>query len=139
MHASSHNLAEVLANRLSAVIPGSCEVRSVGSDVFVDAWGVMIGGSSASSLVDDVDDRAVRERLEVAVRAVLSTVQDDISRFLSEPWPSTDGGQMAMPNARSDAEWVYLWFGDERLPVINMPAIRISDVATGSNQGTGER
>lgn len=130
MHASSHKLAAALAGRLNEVVPVPCRVYAEGYDVGVDARDMPIGGSSASFIVDEDDDRTLGEKIETAVRAVLSGVQDCISEFLTEQWPSIDGRGMAMPGARSDEERVYLWYGEnEGAPVISMPPIRIADIA----------
>ncbi len=109
MRASSHKLAVALAARLNDIVPVPFRVQAKGGDVHVDAPDVCVGGSSAPTIVEDDDDRTVGEKIETALRAVLSSVQDDISEFLTEPRPSADGCGMAMPGARSDEQWIHLW------------------------------
>lgn len=107
----------------------------MGSEIHVYAHEARIGGSSAATIVDDDDGRTLGEKLESAARAVLGSVQDDVSEFLHEPWPSDQRHVMAMPGSRSDEEWLHIWYGrDERAPVVGMAAIRIAEITDA--QGT---
>lgn len=119
-----------MAARLNEVVPIPFRVYAEGNVVGIEARDVPIGGAGASFIVDEDDDRTFGEKVETTVWAVLSSIQDDISEFLTESWPSVDGCGMAMPGARRDGAWVYLWYGeDEGAPVITMPAIRIAEIA----------
>jgi hypothetical protein len=74
------------------------------------------------------ETRDLNERLECVVLSVINSLQDDISEDLRTPWPSTDGRTMAMPEVHSNGVSIRLWYGDERAPALNFPAILISDV-----------
>ncbi|MGH8568542.1 MAG: hypothetical protein ACREXU_11120, partial [Gammaproteobacteria bacterium] len=61
----------------------------------VYAGAELIGASDAASIVDEDDDRPFGSRLETAVRAVLSGVQDSAMRYLRAEWPTDDAGGLA--------------------------------------------
>ena len=114
MHASSRKLAIALTERIGEVVPAPLTLRAEGSGVSLYADGELIGGSDAASIVDDQDSRTFSERVETAVRAVLSGVQDSILRYLRVEWPTDGEGELALPGARTEAGRVHLWYGSER-------------------------
>ncbi len=132
MAASSHRLAAAVASRLAAVAPVPLTVRAEGEVVSV--YGTTessksLGGSAAATIVEELDDRTIAEKIEAAVHAMLSGVQDVVTEVSRQPWPRAERGGMALPNVRSDGTRVHLWYGDdERAPVIRFPPIAIAEV-----------
>src|SRR6266849_8080783 len=126
MHVASQKLADALVSRLNDVIPAHFRLSTHGKLLHVH-----IGGTLNSILsLDIVEDesRDLNERLQTVVYSVINNLQDDISEDLRTPWPSLDGRTMAMPEVHSDGEWVHVWYGDVRAPVLSMPAILIEDI-----------
>ena len=128
-HVLPHKLVEALVERLSAVVPAQFQLNTRGARLHVDLRGAM-SSIFSFDIVED-ESRELNKRLETAVWSVLSSLQDDISEDLCTPWPSTDGRMMAMPEVHSDGEQVHLWYGDERAPVLSLPAIRIEEITGG--------
>ena len=87
------------------------------------------GGSAAASIVADHDDRTDAERVETAIRAILSGVRDSVSEYLTAQWPAVSDGGMALPECRAVGEWFHLWYGDESAPVIVLPPVHIRELA----------
>jgi hypothetical protein len=58
---------------------------------------------------------------------VLSSLQDAVAEATAEPWPRQAGGDLALPGARVDGEWLHLWFGpDEQAPVLGVAPIHLA-------------
>jgi hypothetical protein len=127
----SHRLASAVAARLAEVVPSSLSVRSDGLLVNVYRKAeptIPLGGSAAAQIISDDDGRSLPEKARVAVASILNGVQDCVAEELAEPWPQVSG-KMAQPNARTDGERVYLWYGDvERFPVISLAPIRLAEL-----------
>jgi len=123
MPLSALRLGEALAIRLNAVVPSPIHVSveppsssavSRDADVIVrvavgaESW----GGQGFSNL--DLQPRSDMSLGDVACDvaiAVISGVQDSVSRILREPWPRFPMGGMALPDGRADSERIYLWYG----------------------------
>lgn len=60
--------------------------------------------------------------METAARATLSAVQDVVSEFLTEPWPSADG-DFPTPGARIVENRLELWFGEEPDPAARLEEV----------------
>ncbi|GAC1481752.1 MAG: hypothetical protein NVS1B4_26830 [Gemmatimonadaceae bacterium] len=132
MPALSGKVATAVASRLALVVPTSRGVRAEGDVVSVYSQRVptiTLCGSAAAIIAEDNDERPVDERIEVAVAAILNSVQDCVTRELGEPWPKQMRGGMALPDTRRDGRRIHLWFGDdERTPVIALPPIEIAEL-----------
>ena len=126
MRVSSRKLVIALVSRLNDVVPSSFRLSTDGDRLRVDSHGAL----SSIMSVDIVEDesRNLDERLQTSVWSVISSLQDDISEDLRTPWPSRDGRTMALPQVHSDGESVHMWFGDERAPILSLPAIRIAEI-----------
>ena len=96
---NSRRLAALLAERLGSAVPKPLEVRANGVVVEVFDDRGSIGGSAASSIVDDNDGRSLEEKIVVASLAVLSGVQDTIAETLRVEWPLLARGGMALPHS----------------------------------------
>lgn len=128
MRSSSLKFAQVLAERIGEILPPPLTIRADGGNLVVSADGITLGGSGAAMIVENDDDRTPAERVECAGRAVLDGVQDDVSEYLTLPWPADAGGRMAMAAARVDAERVHLWFGSsEAAAVITLRPIDLRE------------
>jgi hypothetical protein len=80
-----------------------------------------------------LDDEGVNadHYLPGTVSSVLSLIQNDVSEYLREPWPSTNTRDMAMPDARLDASGLHLWFGaTEHSAVVSLPTIPLDELGS---------
>jgi hypothetical protein len=116
----------MLAERLSSAVPNTLKVRAEGDVVEVFDGDESVGGSAASSIVEDSDSRSLEEKIETASLAVLSGVQDAIAEALRVEWPLLARGGMALPEARSDGRQVHLWFGEKTAPAMVLPPIELN-------------
>jgi hypothetical protein len=120
MRASSRKLAALLATRLDEILPPSLSARAEGPRLSIFVGDEAQCGSAAAVLVEDDDDE-LDARLETAIRAVLSGVQDCVIRHQREPWPESGRqGALPMPGARVEQGLVQLWFGDEHAPDVRL-------------------
>jgi len=118
-------LAAALAGRLNKIVPAGFTVQSNGISVDVYHDGRDLGGTPALDILADRDGRRVSEKIEVAVRAVLSAVQDRVIEELKGPWPGEfrRGADLPIPDCRVAGDQLLLWFGDESAPAISVLAI----------------
>lgn len=129
MQPSSLKFAQALAERVGEILPPPLTIRADGGNLVVSADGVSQGGSGAAMIVEDDDDRTVAERVECAARAVLDGIQDDVSEYLTLPWPADADGRMATAGVRVDEARVHLWFGStESAAVITLSPIDLDDL-----------
>lgn len=127
MAASSRDLAAALADRLNQIVPDGFTVRSEGVSVNLYLDGQDLGGSPALELLADRDGRGAGEKIEAAVQAVLSDIQDRIIEARKGPWPevSQRGADLPMPDSRVTGDELRLWFGDENAPVISVAPVAL--------------
>jgi hypothetical protein len=128
MAALSPKLAAALAERLNAVVPKPLAVRREGTMVNVYNGLHLEGGTPASEIVDDNDGRSLAELARVASSAVVNRVQDMVAEALTEQWPLSPDGRMALAHTRTDAQLVYIWFGDVAAPVLELDPISIAEL-----------
>jgi hypothetical protein len=128
MNVSSHDLATALAKRLHEVAPDGLSVRSTGASIEVISGRQAIGASPALEIIDENDNRSLQDRVETATRAALSGVQDVIIEDIREPWPGRpgSGGDIPEPDCRIVGQELLLWFGDEVVPALVLPAVRLA-------------
>lgn len=140
MAASSEKLARAFATRLNGVVPHGLAVRASGSMVYLYAGNAVVGGTASVPIVEEEEDGGTLcERLLTVVYAVLSTIQNDVSEYLTEQWPPDADGQMALVDSRCGEERVYLWYGSsEAAPVIAFPPIEFAEFM-GAAGGLGSR
>ena len=129
---NSDRLAATLVQRLLSVMPASLTVRADGVVVDVQDERGSIGGSAASTILDEDDGRSLGQKVETASWAVLSGVQDAVAEALQIEWPVLEGGGMALPGVRLIGHQVHLWFGNEPTPVLRLNAIDLADFDTES-------
>lgn len=122
---SSRELAVILAERLNQIVPTGFSVRPEDANVDVYADGRNLGGSAALEILEDDDDRSPKEKIETAVLAVLSSIQDTIIETVKGPWPGTSshGADLPMPHCRVTGDQLLFWFGDRDGPVVSAPPI----------------
>jgi hypothetical protein len=122
---SSRELAAFLAERLNQIVPMGFSVRSEGANVDVYADGGNLGGSAALVILEDDDERSPKEKIETAVLAVLSSIQDTIIETVKGPWPGTSsrGADLPMPDCRVTGDQLFFWFVDQDGPVVSAPPI----------------
>jgi len=127
MDASSPELAAALAGRLNEIVPAGFSVRAEGDSVNVYQDDRDLGGSPALEILADPDGRSVDEKIETAVCAVLSDVQDRIIEARQGPWPgeSGRGTDLPMPGCQVTRDRLSLWFGDENAPIISVAPIAL--------------
>jgi hypothetical protein len=136
MALSADRLAESLASRLNAIVPGpihvSVERVSGDADVIVRVanGGEPWGGQGLSNL-DLRPHRGLSPgdmACDMAI-AILGGVQDSVSRIFREPWPRLPTGAMALPDGRADTERIYLWYGAaEDRPVLALRPIELPEI-----------
>jgi hypothetical protein len=130
-HVFLQKLAEALVARLNDVVPAHFRLSTHGKLLHVHIGGML--NSILSLDIVEEENRDLDERLRTTVWSVINSLQNDISEDLRTPWPSIDGRTMAMPEVHSDGEWLHLWYGDRRAPVLSMPAIRIAEITNADN------
>ncbi len=131
MHALSHRLALLLAQRLAEVVPPPLTVRAGGETVGLVVVGCLVSASTAASIVDARDHPLSTRDVETAARAVLSGIQDDVAEYLTTPWPSSPSAEMAMPDVRTDSRYLYMWYGsDEEGAVIRLRPIALEEIVS---------
>lgn len=142
MPLSALRLAEALASRLNVVAPDAIHVvveppsssalkRDADVIVRVVDGAELWGGQGFSNL--DLQPRSDGSLADVACDmavAILSGVQDSVSRILREPWPRLPTGGMALPDGRADSERVYLWYGaSEDHAALTLHPIALSEIS----------
>ena len=90
---------------------------------------VPIGASGAAGILNDPDDRTDNERLETAILATLSAIQDWIAVHTGAWWPYGAEGEMPMPGVQSRGRQIFAWYGDrEATAHIRFKTIEISAI-----------
>jgi hypothetical protein len=107
-------LAAALADRLDSVVPRPLNVRAELATVSRYDGTEWCGTSDVGGIIDqDVDgDWPVSERAATAAWGVLNAVQDFVAETLRTEWPVLATGGMALPDARTDGAYVYVWYGE---------------------------
>ena len=88
---------------MNDVMPTAVRLATDGCKVEVWIEGRRMGTITTLEHVDD-EGRYSPRFVAGCVTGVLSVVQDDVSEFLRDAWPSRDGRTMAMPDARLDEQ-----------------------------------
>ena len=112
-------------------MPDGFRVRVRGDVIEVLREHHAIGIVAATTIADDVDDRAPQDRIGAAVRAALDGLQDYIVLTLAEHWPVSATSKLPLPDVQADGMLLRAWFGPEGAPVIEFPAIDINQIETG--------
>lgn len=119
---SSRDLAAALAARLDAVAPAGLRVIANGPEVTVYREDRVVGGSSASSILDESSDE---RHVETAGRSTISGIQDVFAEELTEPWPAAVG-EMPVLGVRVTGGVLRAWFGPEGSPVVSLAPFALS-------------
>jgi hypothetical protein len=103
---SSEELATASVRSLRGIVPD----RS-GVGLSAEGGTVRIIDSVTSPVLVDLSTFGVAGRLTpaeavTAVAAVLSTVQDVVCEALTDPWPRTEAGGLALPEAGVERGWI---------------------------------
>jgi hypothetical protein len=117
----SQDVAAALVISLRSVVPDRSEVHlsaEGGTVRIVDSW--------ASPVLVDLSTFGVGGRLTTAqavtaVAALLSTVQDLVCEALTEPWPQTEAGGLALPEAGVEGGWIVARFNDAGIAMPVLP------------------
>lgn len=130
MNVSSRKLAADLAETIGEIAPEGLSLRAAGPAIEVcTADGRLLGGLSALEIIDENDDRSAAERIEVAVDATVSGIQDVIIEFHTHAsWPGDPhggGAGLPLPECRVTGEHLQVWFGSETAPAISLPPITL--------------
>lgn len=127
MNVSSRNLAVDISERLNGFAPGSLSIGYADGAIEVYAGGQVVGRSPALDIIDENDGRSVTDRIETAVQATLSGIQDVIIEDIHGPWPGPQdpGSELPLPDCRVAGNELLVWFGDEATPALALPPIRL--------------
>jgi hypothetical protein len=128
MRASSPKLASEVALRLNAVVPPPLRLVAIDSEPHTSVGEKIDSIMGGLEHVGTGEGSELTREVEGVLVSILDRVQDDVSEYLQIPWPSADGRFMPSVGVRSDAEHVFLWYGDERAPVLRLSPIRIADI-----------
>lgn len=121
--------ARALGERFQAVVPPSMHVSVQDGMV----WLISAGGGRAG-LAGLAGSRNGDDPFEVMRRAAedaLTTAQDCVSEDTTEPWPAVAGqlpGGFPSPHAQIADGQLRMFYGDPEAPVLELTAIRLSDV-----------
>jgi hypothetical protein len=142
MPLSALKLGEALADRLNEIIPGSMHVSAEApaspvqrrdADVFVR---VAVGEGPGSGQGFSDSDLPTRDDLSPSAAAcdmavaMISGVQDSVSRILQEPWPQLPTGGLALPDGRAEPERLYLWYGlAEESAVLRLRPVSVREIS----------
>lgn len=123
---TSTELTQALAERLAEVLPPGFDISTEMDCVTLDApdgFGMKVWLGAAD---EDPTDLSL---LPGAVCNAMSSVQDNVSRTLREPWPRLDapGRQLALPGAKVAGHTLTFWYGSEDNPVIRFRPIALTD------------
>ena len=128
---SPRRFAAAMAERLNGVVPSELAVRSDGPSV--DVYGRSTNRhASAAADITEQDGRSLVERLDTAALSILGGTQDAVMEILTEQWPLGPNGGVVYPNARVEGGRLFMWFGDERAPVIVLPPLNVADITDGA-------
>jgi hypothetical protein len=127
MNVSSHNLAVDISDRLNGLVPESLSIGFANGAIEVYSDGQMVGRSPALDIIDENDGRSVTAKVETAVQATLSGIQDVIIEDIRGPWPGPPGpgSGLPLPDCRVVGDELLVWFGDEATPALALPPIRL--------------
>ena len=109
---TARSLLGALLVRLNEVLPAGLVAVEKEGVVGVAQDGVFWGGTGYAGLVSGGDN--VAEAEVKAVESVLSTTQDQVSEYLSEPWPpgGSDGDALPPPFAELAGDELRLGYRD---------------------------
>ena len=121
---TARSLLDALLARLNEVLPAGLVAVEEEGVVGVAKEGAFWGGYDYASLVGGAEDLAKAE--VIAVESVLSTVQDQVSEYMSEPWPPGGyaGDALAPPFAELSGQELRLGYRD----ALELPAIPIDQL-----------
>jgi hypothetical protein len=110
---SSQDLALALVDALGPVIPDESRIHLRADGGVVRIIDSAAGGGEV--LVDlgtlGTAGRLTTTEAVTAVVAVVSTLQDVVCEALTEPWPRTEDGGLALPDAGVEGGWLVARFG----------------------------
>jgi hypothetical protein len=121
-------LSDALVDRLQRVIPRSHLIHRESGGVMLQGplsheW-VLIG---VESIVDQ-EGVSLEDGLTWAARGVLSTVQDDLAKHLSEPWPAPKGtATLPTPVVEIIGRELCCWYGEKDAPILELPPIPLPE------------
>lgn len=114
-------LARDLAHELRAVVPDPFSVNDNRGSVVITE-----GSSTATTPVGDLLDQdgsgPTADEVETAAEAVLSAVQDVVTRRTTEPWPPGDH-RLALPGVKLDGGVLRAWYGESESPLLELRPI----------------
>ncbi len=116
-------LAELLAPVLDAIVPEGFGVQErEGQLVYTLTASGFWGGTPGSYVEENLENGdTVEERVSNCAAIVLDQLQDYVDEEFTQPWP----GEHTPPKAQAGVVdgVLYMWFGDESIPVLTCPPI----------------
>jgi hypothetical protein len=121
---TARSLLEAVLARVNEVLPAGFVAIERQSVVGVAQDGVFWGGCGYAGLVGGGD--YVAEAEVNAVEAVLSTVQDQVSEYLFEPWPPGGSSADSLPSPFAELAGGQLRLGYR--DALDLPPIRVDQL-----------
>ena len=127
MARSVHWLVEALVKRLKAIVPSEfvIEPSANGSGIHIRRRGSLPLG--LVQYVEEIveQDAAIEKNSETAVRSALDGIQDYISEYTTEPWPTKRDAprQLFRPEVVVADGLIRAWFGDKTDPALVLDVI----------------
>jgi hypothetical protein len=121
----AERLVAALAKCLAPRLPQTFSLEGRDGHLLVRHQEAVVGGTAVGLLLEGVG-KSPMQIASVALSA-LSDVQDAIALELRTPWPG-EARQQPMPSVRVVDERLYLWFGDDRSPVMMFEPLALSEV-----------
>jgi hypothetical protein len=122
---TARSLLDALLARLNEVLPAGLVAMEEEGVVGVAKEGAFWGGSDYASLVGGAEELAKAE--VIAVESILSTVQDQVSEYLFEPWPPggpAEDDRLPLPFAELVGDELRLGYRE----ALELPPIRVDQL-----------
>ena len=122
MGSTATRLAEGLVDRLRPVVPEHIVLTAEQGGVTIQDPSVPHAWCHVS--VDAIVEQAgnTRELIEGAALSLLSTVQDFVAEFATDPWPGQER-EMPLPGVEWVDDELHAWYGEAQAPALRLPPL----------------
>ena len=123
--AVAERLVAALAKCVAPHLPETFSLEGRDGHLLVRYQEAVVGGTAVGVLLEGVGVSPTH--IASVALSALSDVQDAIALELRAPWPG-ETHQQPMPSVRVVDDRLYLWFGDDRSPVMMFEPLVLSEV-----------